>query len=170
MLAIGALVALSAAASTVGAATAYAAPGQTDTGSTTANVEVGSAITLTNLTPAFTLAGVPGETPTAPVTMTVTTNNAAGYSVTVTSETATLDPPAGTNTDSIPIGSLEVQGTTQGATWAAMVSGAATLETHTKATPSAEAGDDLTDNYRMLIPFVEPDTYTAVLDYVAITL
>jgi hypothetical protein len=82
-----------------------------DDGSVEANVAVASAITLTDLTPAFTLSGIPGDTATtgAPVTMTVTTNNAAGYSVTVASTDLVLEGAVPGNATSIPIGLLTVR-------------------------------------------------------------
>lgn len=150
---------------------ANAVPGQTSTQSTTANVIVGSSITLTDLVPSFSLTGNPGETVsnTVPqVTMTVTTNNNEGYAVTVEPETATLNPTTPGNTDTIPIGDLMVReaGTT---TFSPLTFGTP-LQVHTQATPSAEAGDTITNDYEITIPFVTPDTYSAVLDYVATTL
>jgi hypothetical protein len=153
------------------AAPAGAVPGQTDTGSTTANVTVGSAISLTGLTPTFTLTGIPGVavTGTSAVSMLVTTNNFAGYTVTVEPQTATLTGAIPGNTDTIPIGSLQVQGPTQVDAFAALTFGTPT-EVVTKAAPSAEAGDTVNNSYRMTVPFVQPDTYTATLDYIATTL
>ena len=89
----------------------------TDTGNTTANVDVSSAITLTNLTASFTLTGSPGTTPTtggSPVSMTVTTNNFAGYDVTVVPSTLNLTGAISGNTDVIPSNDLEVSGPAQG--------------------------------------------------------
>lgn len=56
--------------------TVFAAPAAhaaTSGGTTTANVVVGSTVTLSNLSPSFTLTGNPGDNPTSTVTMTVTT-------------------------------------------------------------------------------------------------
>jgi hypothetical protein len=154
------------------AAPAGAVPGQTATGSTTGNVEVGSAITLTDLTPAFTITGTPGDTAAAaaPVTMTVTTNNFEGYAVTVEPQTANLTGAVPGNTDVIPVGSLEVSGPSQGdGNFAGLTFGTPT-EVLTKAAASAELGDTVTNTYQMTVPFVQPDTYSVVLDYVATTL
>jgi hypothetical protein len=157
------------------AATGYlAAPAlaDTDTGSTTANVDVSSAITLTNLTPAFTLSGSPGQTPTTgatPVTMTVTTNNFAGYNVTVVPAAANLAGAIVGNTDVIPSNDLEVDGPVQAGTYVHLAFGTPTIVA-TKATASAPAGDTINNNYRITIPFVRPDIYTGVLNYVATTL
>jgi hypothetical protein len=144
----------------------------TDTGSTTANVDVSSAITLTNLTAAFTLSGSPGQTPTTgatPVTMTVTTNNFAGYNVTVVPATVNLSPAIVGNADVIPSNDLEVDGPVQNGTFVHLTFGTPIIVA-TKATASAPAGDAITNNYRITIPFVRPDTYTGVLNYVATTL
>jgi hypothetical protein len=77
----------------------------TSPGTTTANVAVGSAITLSNLTTAFTLSGNPGQTITrlGAVTMNVETNNATGYNVTVEAAAPALVG-TGTNDDTIPMG------------------------------------------------------------------
>ncbi|WP_338181486.1 hypothetical protein [Jatrophihabitans sp.] len=163
--------------------TASAAP-ESSGGSTTANVGVETAISLSGLTPAFTLTGIPGATvttgdvpgdQTGPVTFVVTTNNFAGYAVTVGSEDATLTPPtpgtgAGQNPDTIPIGNLKVRET--GATAFTPVSNLApdTVTVHSQTVRSAEAGDDLSTDYQVAIPFVNQDTYSATLDYIATTL
>jgi hypothetical protein len=136
----------------------------TATGATTANVAVGSEITLTGLTPTFTISGLAGDTATAdvPVTYTVTTNNLAGYTVTVQSTTETLDPPAG-DPDTIPIASLLVNGL-------AVAGPAETATTvQTKGTRSAPGGDAYSDTYSMVIPDVNSATYSATLNYVAAT-
>jgi len=141
-----------------------------DTGTTDANVVVGSAITLTDLTPSFELSGMPGATVTglAAVTYTVETNNVAGYTVTVQSQTPTMVATAVGNTDSIPITALTAREGGIG-TYSAL-SSAAALPVHSQATRSAEGGDNLATDFQIAIPFVNSDTYTATLDYVAATL
>ena len=154
----------------VGAGTANAAPGEISPGASQANVVVSSAIALTGLTPSFTLTGLPGATVlgTGAVTMNVQTNNLAGYSVTVESATSTLVATAAGNTDAIPIGALSVR---EGGTTAFTPLSATTpTAVHTQATRSAEAGDTITNDYQVVIPFVNEDTYTTTLDYVATTL
>jgi hypothetical protein len=153
---------------------ACAAPARADTDSdtTTANVTVGGAITLTDLTDSFTLSGAPGDTPTtggSPVTMKVTTNNFAGYSVTVQPASTTLDPAISGNTDTIASNLLEVRGPSQAGAFTALTP-AAPLEVATKASASAEGGDTVNNDYQITIPFVRPDTYTGTLNYVAATL
>ena len=134
---------------------------------TTANVVVGSAITLTKLSTSFTLSGNPGDVPpAATVSYTVTTNNATGYNVTVQPETASLVG-TGTNTDTIPFSSIQVDGTALPAP-----APATPVQVHNQTTPSITTGDNLTDTYTMPtpgIPFVKPDTYTGKIDYIATT-
>ena len=157
---------------------AFAAPGITDDGTAQANVVVQSAISLTMIDNVFTLTGVPGSTQSedGAVTYNVETNNALGYSVTVQAATATM---VGTvtvgNGDTIPSTALTVRktGTTPftplsyvGQTGA----GSAAVPVHSQATRSADGGDDLSTDYQILIPFVNEDTYTATLNYVATTL
>jgi hypothetical protein len=157
----------------VAAAGAASADPITDTGSTTANVGVNSSITLSGLTPSFTLTGIPGDTVTADeaVGFTVETNNLAGYNVTVRSATATLVHTALGNADSIPIGALQVRETnlaTPGAFTPVLSTGTVTV--HSQSTRSAEGGDELSNDYKVTIPFVNQDTYSATLNYVAGTL
>jgi hypothetical protein len=145
---------------------------ETDTDTTTANVTVSTAITLSGLTDSFTLSGAPGDTPTTggtPVTMTVTTNNFAGYSVTVEPAATTLDPAISGNTDTIATTLLQVRGPAQAGSYTALTPGTP-LEVATKASASAEGGDSVSNDYRITIPFVRPDTYTGTLNYVATTL
>ncbi len=152
------------------AGSALAVPGQSDTDDTQANVVVQSAISLTALTPSFTLTGLPGGTVSQDgiVTYTVETNNLAGYAVTVQSRTATLAPTAAGNPDSIPISALSVRET--GTTPFTPLSDTAPVTVHSQATRSATGGDALSNDYQVVIPFVNEDTYTATLDYVATTL
>lgn len=147
------------------------ASADTATGSTTGNVAVTSAIALTVNTASFTLTGVPGSTPNnaAAVSYKVTTNNLAGYSVTVQAAAATLAPTATGNTDSIPIAALSVKGDAAGAAYTSVSNTTATT-VHTQATRSAAAGDNLVDGYQVVIPFVNTDTYHVTLNYVAATL
>lgn len=158
------------------ATAAYAAPGDISADTTIANVEVTTAIELSGLTPTFTLVGVPGATVDGEgeVTMTVTTNNLAGYNVTVQSATATLIPTASGNTDSIPIGNLHVRehvaGDVGDPTPFTSLSSGTPVIVHSQAVRSVTGGDDLVNDYSVDIPFVNEDTYTATLNYVATTL
>ena len=133
-----------------------------DTAPTTANAEVTSAITLTGEA-AFTLTQVPGETATAASTLTATTNNTAGYDVTVLADAAQLAG-TGTNTDVIEVSSLEVLNS--GSTYAGL-STTVPVTVHTQSVKSAAGGDALAADYRLLMPFVNSDTYSGGLTFTA---
>ena len=151
---------------------AFAEPGVEDTGSTTANVAVASSISLDALTSAFTITGAPGATVTSndAVTMTVATNNFAGYSVTVVAGAASMTGSVG-YTDEIPISALKVRESAVGDAGAFTdMSSTTPVTTHTQATSSGVAADPLSNDYQVVIPTVEADTYTATLNYVATTL
>jgi hypothetical protein len=142
-----------------GVAQAASAPGTTQ-----ANVDVSSGITLSNLTPSFTLTGGPGTTVTqdAAVTMTVQTNNSTGYQVTVQAAAPSL---AGTGVDTIPVTNMSARET--GDTDFGTVSNLYALHLYDQDTPSAPTGDQLSNDYEINIPDVAPDTYSVTLDYVA---
>lgn len=146
---------------------ASAAPGDTAPGTTTANVAVGSTITLTGLTPSFTLTGVSSSTVEQDdqVSYRVTTANAGGYTVTVQAASAELTPAASGNPDAIPIANLKVRAEDNGAFVSLSNTSAVTLRN--KATRSAAAGDAYADDYEVIIPFVASDTYSTALNYVA---
>jgi len=148
--------------------TTAGAQADTSSGSTTANVVVGSTIVLSNLTPSFTLTGNPGDTPTATVSMTVTTNNFAGYAVTVQAASPELAPTIPGSTTSIPITDLDVREANVGSF--TPMSSTTPTQVHSQPTASAAGGDTVTNNYEMTIPFVRSDTYTATLNYIASTL
>jgi hypothetical protein len=141
-----------------------------DTDSTTVSVRVTGAITLADLTPSFELTGAPGteQTTAEPVSMTVITNNFAGYTVTVQPAAANLMPLITDNTDVIPFSSIGVLGPNQEGTYAQL----ATLATvvATKTSPSAVNGDTVTNTFRLTVPSVRPDTYSGSLTYVVTTL
>lgn len=153
-----------------GTVSASAAPGDTSADTTIAKVQVTTAITLNGLTPEFTLVGLPGATVTSngAVTMNVETNNLAGYAVTVQSQTSTLVATDPGNPDSIPIGALSVRETNVSGLTA--MSDIVPATVHSQATRSAQGGDDISNDYEVVIPFVNEDTYTATLDYIATTL
>ena len=179
----GAVVAAAAAAFVAGiGSSAFAAPIATPVGPTIANVGVTAGITMTGLTPSFTLTGTPGATVSqaGAVIFNVETNNVAGYAVTVHSESPNL---VGTgvlvggvaNADVIPITALTVKDSTAATyvplgTTTAGVPTAGTVTVHTQAGRSANGGDALSSDYSLRIPVVNVDTYSATLDYVATTL
>jgi hypothetical protein len=137
-------------------------------GSTTARVVVNSTITLSALTPNFTLTGDPNATVTSngAVTMNVLTDNLTGYNVTVQAAAASLGGSPG-NTDTIPIADLRVRET--GAGPFLPLSNLAPILVHTQLTRSGLTGDTISNDYQVAIPFVNADTYTVVLNYVAST-
>jgi hypothetical protein len=167
---IGATAAAALAVALATAGSASAAPGDTSTGSTVGNVAVTTAIDLTGLTPNFTLSGIPGATVTGlgAVQMNVATNNLAGYAVTVESATAAMSSTAVGNADSIPIGALSVR--EAGTLPYTPMSSTATVTVHNQDTRSAEGGDAISNDYQVVVPFVNEDTYTATLNYIATTL
>jgi hypothetical protein len=148
---------------------ASAAPGDISEASVVANVNVNSTINLALDQGSFTINGTPNssEDKTGAVTGTVTTNNAAGYSVGVQAAAAALRPSTGANTDSIPIANLEVSDAAGAFT---PVSNTAPVITTTKATRSALTGDAFSDDYRVDIPDVNSDIYSVTLNYTATAL
>jgi hypothetical protein len=147
--------------------TASAQTGDTSPGSTQGNVAVTTSIALTGLTPSFTLTGIPGATVTGDqaVSMNVETNNLAGYAVTVESTLAALAANTSGNVDSIPIDALSVR--ESGTTPFTALGGTVTV--HSQNTRSASGGDSISNDYQIVIPFVNEDTYTTTLDYIATT-
>jgi hypothetical protein len=135
--------------------------------STNANVVVTEGITLDDIA-SFSLTGLPGFTATQAVPYRVTTNAATGYTVTMIAEADNLEP-VGASPDDIDIDDLTVNSTDLPNAYNS-VSGptaATPLELHTQTARSAVNGDARTNNYRILIPAVAPDTYAVTLNYVA---
>jgi hypothetical protein len=151
-----------------GAGVASADTGSTANTSTNASVTVDPEISFGGISSGFNLEGLPGanvEEDNA-VNMNVVTNNLAGYDVTVQSVDDALEPSLLNNPDSIPLSDLLVSGDSSGGfqplTGSVLV--------HTQSTRSAEAGDDLSNNYEVNVPFVNQDTYSTTLNYIATTL
>ena len=126
-------------------------------------------LTLTDLTPAFTLAGEPDSTASRDdaVTMTVTTNSATGYTVSVQADEPVLSPSTAGNTGTIPVGRLSVRGAGTGSFQP--LSDTAAVTVHDQDRPSAPGGDAISNDYEIDVPYVPSDTYTGTLDYVAAT-
>ncbi|MEU7452378.1 hypothetical protein [Streptosporangium roseum] len=139
--------------------------------STVANVVVDTSITLTAMTPSFTLRGIPGETVTekSAVSMRVTTNNLAGYVVTVRPVSTELVGSIPGNDDVIPTSLLEVRGPEQGNGFTSLTPGAP-VQVASSAVRAVPGGDIIDSDYRITIPPVRSDTYSGTLDYVATTL
>jgi hypothetical protein len=148
------------------AGAANATPSTTSGGSTQANAQVESGITLTALTSSFTLTGTPGATvsTTTPVSYNVETNDPGGYSVTVQSASSTLFP-AVANGDTIPISDLTVRESGSGSY--TPLSDSTFVIVHSQTVRSANLGDDLATDFQMRIPTVEAGTYSATLNYLA---
>lgn len=125
-------------------------------------------ITLSGLTPAFTLSGPPSVVVTAngAVTMNVQTNSPGGYTVTVQPAQGTLVGTGG-NTETIPIGQLKVR--ESGKTLFGSLPAAQALTVHSQTGPSSPDGDAVSNDYQMQIPFVRPDQYSVTLDYIVTT-
>ena len=122
-------------------------------------------ITLTGLTPGFTLSGPPNSTVSkdGATIMTVATNSAGGYKVTVQAASSSLTGTGG-NGDSIPIGLLGVR--ESGTALFQPLSATAARTVHQQNSPSAPGGDAVSNDYQIQIPFVAPDTYSTTLDYI----
>jgi hypothetical protein len=137
-------------------------------GTTTANAAVASTITLSGLTSAFTLSGAPATTALSatPVTMNVLTNNRTGYTVTSVAGNALMLPATPvTNTDTIPVSALQVRET--GTTPYTALSAVTPVTVHSQAAKSAVAGDTVSNDFKMVVPFVNADTYSVTLTYLA---
>jgi len=126
-----------------------------------------TAISMSGLTPSFTLTGPPNSTVTqnGAVTMTVTSNS--GYSVTVQARTGSLTGATPGNTATIPIGSLQAR--ESGSSLFQALSATSPLVVHQQAGPSASGGDPVSNDYRVQIPALPSDTYSVTLDYIAAT-
>jgi uncharacterized repeat protein (TIGR01451 family) len=131
-------------------------------------------IALTDLTPSFTLTGLPGTTVAQDnaVTMTVTTNSATGYSVSVRSTQEALTPASPGNQDTIEIAKLGIRdgahdGVRDTEIYLPMSTTAQTM--HAQDGPSAPEGDAVTNDVRVEIPFVGSDTYSTTLEYIAVS-
>jgi hypothetical protein len=107
------------------------------------SAQVNSTISVAGLTGSIALAGNPGSTATNANAeqYTVTTNNAAGYSVSVTPQANTLAGPGNPISNT----ALSVNG-------GAFQVPAQPLTVHSKNTPSAMNGDNLTDSWALNIP------------------
>jgi hypothetical protein len=154
------------------AGSASAAPGDNSHDTVVANIGVNSTILLTGLPGAFTLNGAPGTIVTGlgDVSFNVMTNNIGGYKVTVQAAASALAPTAVGNPDSIPIETLQVREAAANPGAFTSISNGGAVSVHSQATRSAAAGDVLSNDFQIQIPFVATDTYTATLNYIATTL
>ncbi|HEY3670644.1 MAG TPA: putative Ig domain-containing protein [Acidimicrobiia bacterium] len=141
--------------------------GGSDPRCTTSTPVAARSITLSGLTPSFTLSGPPNSTVDAEgaVTMTVTTNSTSGYAVSVLAQSSWLTSATPENTEKIAIDRLRVRetGTT---TFQQLLAGTSST-VHVQHGPSSAGGDAVSSDYRVHIPFVRPDTYSTTLEYIA---
>lgn len=162
-------VAAASVAGAVAAAWAVApAQAQEDTDTTTANIIVGGAITIADLDESFDIEGFPGDEAQTddPVTFTVTTNNATGFNVTVQPDAAELTPADTENEDAIDFADLEVELIDDPGTFVSL-NPAEPVEVYNQGSPTGDEGEDLAHNYELTIPFVQEDTYSGSITYVA---
>ncbi len=127
-------------------------------------------ITVTGVTSSFTLAGLPHTQVTrdGAVTMTVITNSAGGYTVTAQAQGPLLVPTTPGNTDTIPVEQLQVR--ESGTTTFHPLSAAGPVVVHSQSTASSSGGDAVSNDYRIDVPFIAPDTYSGTIDYIATAL
>jgi hypothetical protein len=123
-------------------------------------------ITLTGLTPSFTLAGGPGSTVTQEnaVQMTVITNSTGGYNVTVRGEDESLTGARSGNTDPLVLGRLHVKDSSQSSY--TPLSAVDPILVRTRPVRPTPSGDAVSNDYEVDIPFVASDTYSTTLEYV----
>ncbi len=140
--------------------------GSGDPGCAASTSVAARSITLSGLTPSFTLTGLPGSTvqQEGAVGMTVTTNSTGGYAVTVRSTTDVLTG-SGSSTDTIPVGQLGVRGTAPRGY--VPLSRTAPVTVHTSTGPTSAGGDAISNDYRVTVPDVTSGTYTTELEYIA---
>ncbi len=141
--------------------------GSTDPACTATTEIAARTLLLTDLTPGFTLTGLPGSTVTADgaVTMTVTTNSPGGYTVTVQATTTSLTAGTPGNTGVIPVGNLRVRESGTSAFFP--LTNTQALVVHRQGTPSGPGGDAVSNDFQVQIPDVPSDTYSTSLDYIA---
>jgi uncharacterized repeat protein (TIGR01451 family) len=142
------------------------AVGNTDTRCATSTPVAPRSIELSGLTPSFTLAGPPHSTVTSDgaVTMTVTTNDQAGYDVGVLAGSGRLAGASSSNSDTIPLDLLGVRET--GSPVFSSLSTTQLTLVHSQAAASALGGDAVSNDFRIEIPNVTPDTYSTTLNYI----
>ncbi|MFJ6943185.1 hypothetical protein ACISU4_00735 [Streptomyces wuyuanensis] len=126
-------------------------------------------ITMSGLTPGFSLAGSPNQVVfrEGAVTLRVRTPDRDGYSVSVRAENPAMRPVRGRNPDRIPVERLAVRKT--GTETFQSLSSSSAVTVHVQTTRSAPRGDDLSTDYRVSIPFVRSDSYRVILTYTATT-
>jgi uncharacterized repeat protein (TIGR01451 family) len=136
---------------------------------TTTTTVSARSITLSGLTPSFTLTGLPNSTVRAngAVTMTITTNSPGGYLLTVRARNPVLTGATAGNLDTIPIGNLFVRDSESITQAFQSMSDGTSNTVHDQQSVSAPGGDAVGNDFKIDIPFVAADTYSATLEYIA---
>ena len=137
------------------------------------SVAVASSIAFT-IAPDFALTDGPtaittGSDVTGSVDWTVTTNSETGYSVTFAPVGVNMVGTSG-NTDVIALSTVtwdDAQNGIAGATLPAAITASNAI--WTQDTRSSVGGDNHTNDFALTVPFVNSDTYSATLDYLAST-
>ena len=139
-----------------------------DSGCMTFTSIAARSITLSSPTPSFTLTGLPGSTveQDGAVGMTVATNSAGGYAVTVRSTKSALTGRSGTP-DTIPIERLSVRGTDPSPFVRMSGPSGTPITVHTSTGPTSTGGDAISNDYKVEIPDVASGTYSTDLEYIA---
>ena len=138
-----------------------------DAACVTATTVTPRTIELSGLTAGFTLSGPPHATVSSDgaVTMTVTTNSPGGYDVTVLAQDAEVAGSLGNDDhdDHFPVSLFRVRESGD----AAFLSLSATVarRVHRQSTASAPGGDAVSNDFRVVMPNVVPDTYSMTLNY-----
>ena len=97
--------------------------------------------------------------------MNAKSNNKTGYNVTVQAAAPTMTGTIVGNLDTIPVAALTVRNTATAGAYTP-ISSAAAVTVANKATKSAVGGDTVNNDYQMVIPWVNADTYKVTLNYI----
>ena len=124
-------------------------------------------LTLSGLTPSFSVTGTPNSqvAQDGAVVMTVFTNSATGYLVSVRAVSDRLTAATPGNDESIPVGLVNVRGDAQRGEFVPL-SEDTPVVVENRIGASSPGGDAVSNDYRVDIPFVTPDTYTGTLEYI----
>lgn len=140
-----------------------------DPGCVTSTPFAARTVEVSRLTSSFTLSGAPHNIVDSggAVTMTVTTNSPDGYVVSVLPAAASMTSSDNGNGDRIPVARMSVR--ESGTTAFTTLSASLATVVHRQSTASTPGGDAISNDYRLEIPNVLPDTYSTTLSYVVTT-
>ncbi len=138
----------------------------TDPRCTTSTAVDASTLTLTGLTPSFTLTGLPNSTvqQEGAVTLTVTTNSPGGYTVLVRGTDQQLRAANGSS-DTIGLERLGVRASGSGDPFQPLSSDPGVV-VHSQNRASGPGGDAVSNDYQVRVPFVDSDRYSTTLEYI----